>query len=127
MAKKAVTKPNTTSKTKKVVSAYAKNVLSTPQKTRLLADLVRGRKVIDAENILKLTHKKAAGILLKLIKSAASSAENNNNMDIKNLVVKSILVDEGLKLPRFKYVSRGNVARKKKRRSHILVELIESN
>ncbi|MEA3357645.1 MAG: 50S ribosomal protein L22 [Patescibacteria group bacterium] len=106
-----------------VVRAKAKNVLSSPQKARLVADLVRGKAIQDAIDILLFTRKKAASIILKVLKSAVANAENNHNLDSKSLYIARILIDDGIKLPRYRFASRGRVVKILKRRAHILIEL----
>lgn len=122
VAAKAVTQP------KPAISVHAvfKNAAMSPQKVRLVADLVRGLTVRQALDILSVTRKKAALMVRKSIQSAAASAEQNHAVSTDMLVVSRIMVDEGIKLPRFQIVSRGRVHRYVRRRSHILVELTEA-
>lgn len=106
-----------------VAKAKMGNALQSPQKLRLVADLVRGKSTEEASNVLRFTRKKGANIIMKLLKSAMANAEHNHNMDPKNLVVSKILVNEGMKLPRYEFAARGRVNRLVKRRSKILIEL----
>ena len=77
-------------------TATLKYLKASPQKVRLVADLVRGRKVDEALNILRFTKKTCAKDLEKLVRSAAANAENKEvNVDTDELVVSKIFVNEG--------------------------------
>ena len=71
-------------------------------KGRLVADLIRGKKVDQALNILQFTQKKAAVIIKKVLESAIANAEHNDGADIDDLKVKTIFVEQGASLKRFK-------------------------
>ena len=66
-----------------------------PQKARLVADIVRGKNALQALNILKFTNKKAALYIEKTLRSAIANAEHNNNMDPDKLFISKILIDKG--------------------------------
>ncbi len=91
------------------------------QKARLVADQVRGMPVARALDLLKFSDKKAAGMIYKIVFSAASNAENNNGADADDLKVKTITVDEGPSLKRFMARAKGRGTRIVKRTSHITV------
>jgi len=91
------------------------------QKARLVADQVRGLPVARALDLLKFSDKKAAGMIYKIVYSAASNAENNNGADADDLKVKTIMVDEGPSLKRFMARAKGRGTRITKRTSHITV------
>ena len=91
------------------------------QKGRLVADLVRGKKVDQALNILAFTPKKAAGIVKKALESAVANAEHNDGADIDELKVKSIYVEQGAVLRRFAARAKGRGARIVKGTCHIYV------
>ncbi|MEA2014359.1 MAG: 50S ribosomal protein L22 [Thermodesulfobacteriota bacterium] len=105
--------------------AIVKYVRISPQKARLVVDLVRGKKVGDADTVLAFTHKKAAGIVKKALKSAIANATQNPNMDENILYVKQIYVDQGPSLKRWRARAQGRAAAIKKRTSHITVVLGE--
>jgi large subunit ribosomal protein L22 len=105
--------------------AVAKYIRMSPQKVRLVADLVRGKKVQDAEKILVFTRKYAAGPIGKVLKSAVANAKQNPNIDDKILYVKSIFVDQGPSLKRWRARAQGRAAAIKKRMSHITIILDE--
>ena len=101
------------------VRAVAKNIRRSPQKVRLVVDNVRGRSVREALAILSLSPNSAARDVYKVVKSAASNAENNFELDINDLYVHRIYVDEGPTLKRFKARSHGRAAPRLRRSSHI--------
>ena len=90
-------------------------------KGRLVADLIRGKKVDQARNILKFTQKKAAGIVLKALDSAIANAEHNDGADIDELKVKTIYVEQGTTLKRFSARAKGRGNRISKGTCHIYV------
>ncbi len=98
-----------------------------PRKSRLVADLIRGKKVSDAESILSFTNRRASKPILKLLQSAKANAINNHDMFEDNLVVSEILVDEGPVLKRFLPRARGRADLMRKRTSHINITLEERN
>lgn len=106
------------------MKAILKNYRQSPRKVRLLADLVRGKKVSEAMTTLKLIDKRAAGPFAKVIASAVANASaQGKNLD--TLVVKRVAVDKGTVLKRFMPRARGSASRINKRNSHISVELGE--
>ncbi len=108
------------------MKALLRHTRSTPQKARLVADLIRGRNVNDAMNVLTFTRKKAARTFQKLLKSAVANAEENHNvMDVDDLYVKSVRVDKGVTWKRQMPRARGMATTILKRSSHIFIELAE--
>lgn len=75
--------------------AMHRHARSSAQKVRLVADLIRGKKVSQALEILTYTNKKAAGLVKKVLESAIANAEQNDGADIDDLKVAKIFVDEG--------------------------------
>ncbi len=96
-----------------------------PHKARLVADLVRGKTVDDALTILKFTPKKSARLVNKTLRSAVASAKDTSLLDVDNLFVKTILVDEGPRLKRWRPRAMGRATRIIKRTSHITLVLAE--
>jgi len=92
-------------------------------KVRIVIDLIRGKQVDEALAILKYTPKAASPIVEKLLKSAIANAENNLEMDHRNLFVAEIKADQGPTFKRFQPVSRGMAHPILKRTSHISVIL----
>ena len=102
----------------KAIHRYA---CSSAQKTRLVADQVRGLPVGQAVNILQFSPRKAAAIVLKVLKSAVANATNNLSADADDLFVSQIMVDEGPSLKRMMPRAKGRGDRITKRTSHITV------
>lgn len=92
-----------------------------PQKCRLVADLIRGRDVAEAMRILKYCEKDAARIVLNVLKSAVANAEHNRGADIDTLRVVRVYVDEGPRFKRFHARARGRSNVVVKRTCHVTV------
>jgi len=107
--------------------AIAKTVRIAPRKARLVADLIRGKKVGEAYAILKNTDKKASEIIEKVLMSAVANADHNLNLDVDTLFVKEAFVNEGATLKRFRPRAKGSASRINKRTSHITVVVAEAN
>ena len=90
-------------------------------KGRLVADLVRGKKVGQAIDILNFTQKKAAGIIKKAVESAVANAEHNDGADIDELKITSIYVEQGATLKRFSARAKGRGNRISKGTCHVFV------
>ena len=106
--------------------AVAKYIRMSPQKVRLVVDLVRGKKVEEAKQILQFARKFAAGPVGKVLNSALANAKQNPNIDENILFVKEIFVDQGPSLKRWRARAQGRAAAIKKRTSHITVVLEEA-
>jgi large subunit ribosomal protein L22 len=91
------------------------------QKGRLVADLVRGKPVDRALNILSFTPKKAAGIIKKALESAIANAEHNDGADIDELRVTRIFVEQGPTQRRFSARAKGRGTRINKKTCHVFV------
>jgi len=91
------------------------------QKGRLVADLIRGKKVEQALNILTFSPKKGAVIIKKVLESAIANAEHNDGADIDELSVKTIFVEKGAVLKRFTARAKGRGDRISKQTCHIYV------
>jgi len=105
--------------------ACAKYLRISPQKARLVVDLIRGKKLAEAQQVLTFTRKYAAGLVGKVLKSALANARQNPNIDEKILYVKACYVDQGPSLKRWRARAQGRAAAIKKRMSHITVVLDE--
>jgi large subunit ribosomal protein L22 len=101
--------------------ASVRGVRLSVDKGRLVADLIRGKKVDQALNILEFTPKKAAGIVKKALESAIANAEHNDGADIDELKVTSIYVEQGATLKRFSARAKGRGNRISKPTCHIFV------
>jgi len=107
------------------VSATHKFARISPQKARLVADLIRGKSVESAVNILAFSDKKAADLMKKILNSAIANAENNNGADVDELLVTAVFVDEGPLMKRMRARAKGRGNRIVKRMSHITVTVGE--
>ena len=107
------------------VRAVAKDTGISARKMRPLVNMVRGRKVDEALNLLKFTPVPKAKVLAKVVKSAAANAENNFQMVPSELRVVSIFADEARTAKRFRPRSRGRASPILKRSSHITVIVAE--
>ncbi|GAB6034897.1 50S ribosomal protein L22 [Galenea microaerophila] len=103
------------------VSATHKFARISPQKARLVADMIRGKDVESAVNILEFTNKKAADLMKKVLNSAIANAENNEGADIDELKVTAAYVNEGPTMKRMRARAKGRGTRILKRTSHITV------
>ena len=103
------------------VKAVAKNISVSPKKMRRVLKTVRGQKVDAALELLGFLPTPAAKEVAKVVKSAASNAENNNMMSQRDLRVVAIHADPGVTLRRFRARSRGRASRILKRTSHVTV------
>ena len=106
-------------------SAKLKYARLSPQKTRLVVDMVRGKAVQEALSILKFSPQRPADVVAKLVRSAVANAEQKGVSDIDRLFVKSVTVDQGPALKRFMPRAQGRATRIRKPTSHITVVLDE--
>ncbi len=101
--------------------ASLRGVRLSDQKGRLVADMIRGKPVDQALNILAFSPKKGASILKKVLESAIAKAEHNDGADIDTLKVKTIYVEKGAVLKRFTARAKGRGNRIVKPTCHIYV------
>lgn len=106
-------------------SAKLKFARLSPQKTRLIVDMVRGKAVQEALNILKFSPQRPADIVAKLVRSAIANAEQKGISDVDRLFVKAVFVDQGPVLKRFMPRAQGRATKIRKPTSHITVVLDE--
>jgi len=108
--------------------AFLRFARVSPQKARLVADLVRGRDVSEAIEMLSFTDKKSAPMIRKLVESAVANAEHrasqdSEELDVDDLYIKTITVDGGATLKRFRPPAQGRATPILKQTSHISVHL----
>lgn len=108
-----------------MVKAELKNYRQSPRKVRMVVDIVRGKKVKEALNILTVTTKRSSLPIKKLVESAIANAKHNFNLEVENLFIKEISVNEGVTAHRWMPRARGSAAPIRKRSSRILVILDE--
>ncbi|MGK2906198.1 MAG: 50S ribosomal protein L22 [Desulfuromonadales bacterium] len=106
-------------------SATLKFARLSPQKTRLVVDMVRGKAVQEALNILKFSPQRPADVVAKLVRSAVANAEQKGVSDVDRLFVKAVFVDQGPVLKRFMPRAQGRATKIRKPTSHITVVLDE--
>ena len=106
------------------MKATLTNYTQTPRKVRLVTDLVKGKTVTDALNILAYTKRGAADEIAKLISSAAANAAQTGS-DKENLRIENITVDKGMTIKRFRPRWRGMASPLRRERSHVTVSLKE--
>jgi large subunit ribosomal protein L22 len=107
------------------VKAIAKDTGLPASKVRPLADMVRGKRVDEALNLLRYTPTPKARFLAKVVKSAVANAENNFQMDSADLIITKINVDVARGMRRYRARSRGRASPIRKDSSHITVIVAE--
>jgi len=106
--------------------AEARYIRVSPQKARLVIDLIRGQKAGDAINILRSTNKRIAPTVEKVLRSAIANAENKSeDVDVDALVVSEAYVNEGPRMKRIRPAPMGRAYRYQRRISHIVVAVAE--
>lgn len=103
------------------VKAVSKYIRVSPRKARVVVDLIRGKQIERAREILMFSDRAVAETVLKTLNSAVANAEHNNNLRPSNLVVKKAYVDEGPTLKRIRPRAKGSASRINKRTSHITI------
>jgi large subunit ribosomal protein L22 len=109
------------------VAARLKGAQISAQKTRLVADQIRGLSVEEALSLLEYSTKKAAHIVKKLLDSAIANAENNEGADVDELKVSSIFVDESRTMKRLRPRAKGRADRILKRSCHITIKVADGD
>ena len=107
--------------------AYLKGTRLSPQKAGLVANAIRGKSVQDAMDFLNFNKQKGSAVIKKLLESAIANAEQNNKADVDLLSVKSIIVNQGMRLKRMKPRARGRADRIIKPTCHIEIILAEGS
>ena len=114
----------TTTLEAKAILRYAR---ISSRKVKIVADLIRGKKVDEALAIVKFTPKASSEILEKLLKSAIANAENNHGMNRGNLIVSEVYANQGPTLKRIRPAAKGSAVRIRKRTCHITIVVKEEN
>jgi len=106
------------------VKAEARYIRTSPQKARLVIDMIRGQKAGDAINILRTVNKRVAPSVEKVLRSAIANAENrSNDVDVDKLFVTEAYVNEGPRMKRVRPAPMGRAYRYQRRSSHIVVKV----
>ena len=106
--------------------AVAKYLRISPRKTRLCADLIRGKRAEEAVNILSHTPKAGAKLISKVVQSALANARQVKSIDVDTLCVKTVFVNQGPTLKRWQPKPMGRAGRIRKRTCHVTVVLSET-
>jgi large subunit ribosomal protein L22 len=110
---------------KTIVKAKLKNLPISPQKVRLVADVIRGKKVEEGLDMLRFLNKSAALPVAKLVSSAAANAEENNKWNRDSLVISKIMVGDGIRRRWRRFISRGRMRTIMRKYCNIEVELTQ--
>ncbi|MBI2007173.1 MAG: 50S ribosomal protein L22 [Candidatus Blackburnbacteria bacterium] len=110
-----------------LIKAEQKYLRTSPRKLRLVADLVRGMRPLQAVDYLEHVGKRAAFPIQKVLKQALANAKNRTNLSGNDLLIKELVVNQGPVYKRFRPVSRGRAHPIKKKTSHIKVILETKN
>ncbi len=108
------------------VRAVAKYLRVSPQKARLVADVVRGKPVDEALYTLQMMPKKPARLIKKVLESAIANADQEGSIDVDTLYIKKIAVDQGPQLKRWKARAMGRAYQIRHKLSHITIVLDEA-
>ena len=113
-----------------VATAKLSNLQMSARKVRLVADLVRGKRIADARDTLRFTVKASAKPLLKLLESAVANAEyaaqeSHADVDTDEMIIEYIVINEGRTLQRFQPAPRGRAARIRQRSSHVEIRIAD--
>lgn len=109
-----------------IAKATARYIRMSPQKARLVIDLIRGKNVNDALMTLQFTKKRATGPIEKVVRSAVANAtEKSESVDVDNLFIEKAYINEGPRLKRIRPAPMGRAFRYVRRMSHVTIELEE--
>jgi len=108
------------------MKASLQHYRQSPRKVRLVANLLKGKKIDRALSELSVLPKRASLVMKKLIDSATANAKENSKIEADNLIVDNITVDKGRILKRFRARARGSASPIRKRTSHITLTLKEA-
>jgi large subunit ribosomal protein L22 len=109
-----------------ISKATGRFIRMSPQKARLVVDLIRGKDVNEALMTLKFTNKKATSEIEKVVKSAVANAtEKSENIDVDDLFIETAVINEGPRLKRIRPAPMGRAYRYQRRTAHITIELGE--
>ncbi len=107
-------------------SATARFVRVSPRKARLVVDLIRGKRISDAQTVLRLAKKASASLVKKVLDSAVANAGQTGVIDLDTLYVKKAYVDLGASQKRFRPAPMGRAHRYRRRTSHITIVVDET-
>ena len=109
-----------------ISKATSRFIKVSPQKARLVIDLIRGKNVNEALMVLKFTNKGSTGEIEKVVRSAVANAtQKSENIDVDSLFVEAAFINEGPRMKRVRPAPMGRAYRIQRRTSHITIELGE--
>ena len=109
-----------------ISKATSRFIKMSPQKARLVIDLIRGKNVSEALMTLKFTNKRATGEIEKVVKSAVANAtQKSENIDVDDLFIETAYINEGPRMKRVRPAPMGRAYRIQRRTAHITIELGE--
>jgi large subunit ribosomal protein L22 len=109
-----------------ISKATSKFIKMSPQKARLVIDMIRGKDVSEALMTLKFTNKRATGEIEKVVKSAVANAtQKSENIDVDDLFIETAFINEGPRMKRVRPAPMGRAYRIQRRTAHITIELGE--
>ena len=120
-----MSKPNPRRLADNEAQAVNKQIKTSPQKLNLVAAMIRGKTVSEAETMLSFSKRRVAGEVKKTLQSAVANAENNHSLDVDRLVVAEAYVGKSLVLRRFRARARGRVGKILKKFSRITIVVRE--
>ncbi len=120
-----MSKPNPRRLADNEAQAVNKQIKTSPQKLNLVAAMIRGKTVGEAEAMLSFSKRRVAGEVKKTLQSAVANAENNHDLDVDRLVVAEAYVGKSLVLRRFRARARGRVGKILKKFSRITIVVRE--
>ncbi len=106
-----------------MATAKLSHVRIAPRKLRVVANTIRGQKVASAINNLRFLNRAGSRELFKLLVSAVANAEDQGDVDVDDLIVKTIMVDQGSTLRRWRPRAQGRSTKIQKKTSHVFVEI----
>ena len=107
------------------MKAHLRRIQISPKKTNVVAELIRGKKALEAQDILKFTPKKGARLIGKCLASAIANAETNDGKEAKNLIIDQVIINKGPVYKRFLPSARGRALPLSKPTTHISIILKE--
>jgi len=109
-----------------MATAKLSHIRIAPRKLRVVANTIRGEKVTSAINNLRFLNRSGSRELFKLLVSAVANAEDQGEVEVDDLIVKTITVDQGPTLRRWRPRAQGRSTRIQKKTSHVFVEIGEA-
>jgi len=107
------------------MKAHLRRVRLSSRKAQIVAGLIRGKKAVEAVDLLRFTPQKSAKLFLKTLKSAMANAKENKGINPENLAIKTVVANPGTSYRRYLPSARGRALPLRKPTTHITIELSE--